>query len=468
MTGVISQENLEKARNYNIDKTKFGFVSGLWSQVLSTVILTFNIIPGIWLLSRDILDHFGLDLYGETYQTLVFMVVGSLISEILNLPWSIYSNFVIEERHGFNKYTPGFYAKDRVKKFLVSQTIFVPIVSATIYIIRAGGEYFFFYLWVFCFFVMIALMTIYPDFIAPLFDKFTPLPEGELRNKIEELASQIDFPLKKLYVVEGSKRSSHSNAYFFGFYKNKRIVLFDTLIEGYENESSKEDETDDGFIHEKKDKKRTQGCTTNEVVAVLAHELGHWSLNHVAKNLAISEVNLFFTFAVFGLLFQNDLIYASFGFPLGQKPVFLGLIIILQYIFSPYNELLSFLLTCLSRQFEFQADAFAKSLHKTSDLRAALIKLNHDNLSFPIYDNLYSMWNHSHPPLLERLAALAKSDWSLYNSFETTIFKVNHLQFTVLTTSHFAVFFLCLRSSVQKDNNHETIFHFYWWSSTAE
>ena len=414
LTGVMDQENLEKARNYNLDKTRFGFVSGVWGQCLSTVILWFNAIPGLWFISRDVLDYFGLEVYGETYQTLVFILIGSLVSEVLNLPWSIYSNFVIEERHGFNKYTPAFYATDKLKKFVVSQVIFIPIVAATIYIIRAGGEYFFFYLWVFCFFVMIALMTIYPDFIAPLFDKFTPLPEGDLRQKIESLASQIEFPLKKLYVVEGSKRSSHSNAYFFGFYKNKRIVLFDTLIEGYEQMAPKDQNTDDGKneknedTKKKDDKKRKQGCTTDEVVAVLAHELGHWKLNHVAKNLIISEVNLFFTFAVFGALFQNDLIYASFGFPTGQKPVFLGLIIIVQYIFAPYNEILSFLMTCLSRRFEFQADAFAKSLHKTTDLRSALVKLNHDNLSFPIFDNLYSMWNHSHPPLIERLDALSK------------------------------------------------------------
>ncbi|CAL1273872.1 unnamed protein product [Larinioides sclopetarius] len=226
-------------------------------------------------------------------------------------------------------------------------------------------------------------MTVYADFIAPLFDKFTPLPEGTLRTRIEELAKSISFPLKKLYVVEGSKRSSHSNAYFYGFYKNKRIVLFDTLIK--------------------------TGCNNDEILAVLAHELGHWKLNHVLKNLIIAQVNLFLCFAVFALLFKNSSLYAAFGFH-DQQPVIVGLVVIFQYVFSPYNEVLSFLMTALSRRFEFQADAFAKVLNKAADLRSALIKLNRDNLGFPVYDWLYSTWHHSHPPLLERIHALGKLD----------------------------------------------------------
>lgn len=274
---------MDKSRNYNLDKTRYGFIYGSWSQVVSTSVIYFNVIPWLWDLAGRVASTFVTS-PGEIVQTLTFVLIGSLLTEVINLPWSIYSNFVIEERHGFNKYTPQFYAADKVKKFFVSQLIMAPIIAATIYIIRAGGPYFFFYLWVFVFFVVIALMTIYPDFIAPLFDTFTPLPEGELRTKIEDLASSIEFPLKKLYVVEGSKRSSHSNAYFYGFYKNKRIVLFDTLIQGYKKEGQENNKTSPD---------KDLGCTTDEVVGVLAHELGHWKLNHVMKNLVITEVNLF-------------------------------------------------------------------------------------------------------------------------------------------------------------------------------
>ncbi|GBN85530.1 CAAX prenyl protease 1 [Araneus ventricosus] len=250
------------------------------------------------------------------------------------------------------------------------------------------------------------LSTVYADFIAPLFDKFTPLPEGTLRARIEELAQSINFPLKKLYVVEGSKRSAHSNAYFYGFFKNKRIVLFDTLMEDYTPLNKEEDKSEEN--KDEKPKQKT-GCNNDEILAVLAHELGHWKLNHVLKNLTIAQVNLFLCFAVFALLYKNSTLYAAFGFH-DQQPVIVGLVVIFQYVFSPYNEVLSFLMTALSRRFEFQADAFAKVLNKAADLRGALIKLNRDNLGFPVYDWLYSTWHHSHPPLLERIHALGKLD----------------------------------------------------------
>jgi len=301
-------------------------------------------------------------------------------------------------------------------------------------------------------------ITVYADYIAPLFDKFTPLQDGELRTSIEQLAASIDFPLKKLFVVEGSKRSSHSNAYFYGFHKNKRIVLFDTLLEGYESsdketaketakeaaketddqsageedkaQTSAEDKTstDDGQSastaasgdnpptvtenasddEKKKKKERKTGCNNEEVLAVLAHELGHWKLNHNLKNLVISQVNTFLCFMVFGLLMDLKPLYSAFGFT--DQPIFIGLVIIFQYIFSPYNEILSFFMTALSRRFEFQADAFAKKLHFAAKLRSSLIKLNRDNLGFPLSDWLYSAWHYSHPPLLERLDALDKTD----------------------------------------------------------
>ena len=330
----------------------------------------------------------------------------------MDLPWSIYSNFVIEERHGFNKQTAGFYAKDKIKKFFVTQAISAPIVAGTVYIIKAGGDFFFIYLWAFVTVVALLMMTIYPDFIAPLFDKYTPLPEGPLKSSIEELAASIEFPLKKLYVVEGSKRSAHSNAYFFGFYKNKRIVLFDTLIEGYEAPSDGTTTTEETSEKSTEEKKKT-GCTNDEVLAVLGHELGHWKLNHVLKNLIISEVNMLLSFAVFGLLFKNQMIYSAFGFK-NERPVLIGLIIIFQYIFSIYNEVFGFLMMVMSRKFEFQADAFAKKLNRATHLRSALVKLNKDNLSFPVYDWLYSSFNHSHPPLIQRLDALSKAEWIFF------------------------------------------------------
>ena len=294
----------------------------------------------MWNLSKSVLDGVGYSSNSEIIQTIVFIQMCSVISALLDLPWTLYYTFVLEEKHGFNKETLGFFAKDKLKKFIVTQAIVSPIFAGVIYIIKRGGDYFFVYLWLFTSSLVLVFMTVYADYIAPLFDKYTPLPEGELRSKIEELAKSIDFPLTKLYVVEGSKRSAHSNAYFYGFYKNKRIVLFDTLIEDYESLKDEEQKTEEE--EKPKEEKKKTGCNNSEILAILAHELGHWKLNHVFKNILIAEINMFFCFMVFGLLYQNSAIYSSIGF-VDEKPIFIGLLVIFQYIFSPYTEVRSLL-----------------------------------------------------------------------------------------------------------------------------
>ncbi|KAG8185666.1 hypothetical protein JTE90_008936 [Oedothorax gibbosus] len=411
LAGVIDNTTFHKSQSYNLDKSTFDLVSSFYEQIFQTAVLVFGGIPFLWFQSGKITNRFGYGKEHEISQAVVFALVGSIISTLLGLPWSLYATFVIEERHGFNKQTLGFYFKDKLKKFIVTQAIALPILACVIYIVKIGGDYFFVYLWVFCVVLILFLVTVYADYIAPLFDNFTPLPEGELRTRIEVLAASIDFPLKKLFVVEGSKRSAHSNAYFYGFFKNKRIVLFDTLIADYKP-ANKEEEAETTEEKENKgdgeDKPKT-GCSTNEILAVLAHELGHWKLNHNMKNLVISQVNMFLCFAVFALLYKNQTLYTAFGFH-DSQPVIIGFLVIFQYVFSPYHEVLNFLLTSLSRRFEFQADAFAKLLNRATDLRSSLIKLNKDNLGFPVYDWLYSTWYHSHPPLLERIRALGKID----------------------------------------------------------
>lgn len=415
VTAITDQETFTKARLYQLDKSKYGFCAGLWNQLETTLVLLFGGFPFLWAVSEKWAAKAGLP-GNELAVTAAFIILGSVISTILDLPWSVYYTFVIEQRHGFNNQTAGFFAKDRVKKFFITQFITIPIVSGIIQIIKLGGDYFFIYLWVFTLIVSVLMSFIYSDFIAPLLDKFTPLPEGELRSKIEELAASIHFPLKKLFVVEGSKRSSHSNAYFYGLFKEKKIVLFDTLLEKSvpldgENGTvvnDREDEIQEKEMPEKKQHKKT-GCNDDEILGVLAHELGHWKLNHVIKNFIIGQMHLFFCFLIFAMLYKDPRLYQAFGF-YNTQPVFVGLILIFMYIFSPYNTLLEFLMTALSRHFEFEADAFARKMHRASFLRSALVKLNRDNLSFPVHDWLYSAWNHSHPPVLERIKALGKVD----------------------------------------------------------
>ncbi|XP_052001071.1 CAAX prenyl protease 1 homolog [Xyrauchen texanus] len=408
---IMDSETFEKSRLYQLDKSNFGFWSGLYSETEGTLILLLGGIPFLWKVSGNLTAHFGLGPEYEISQSLGFLMLATLFSAFTGLPWSLYNTFVIEEKHGFNQQTLGFFLKDAVKKFAVTQCILLPVTSLLLYIIKIGGDYFFIYAWLFTLAVSLILVTIYADYIAPLFDKFTPLPEGELKSEIESMAKSIQFPLTKVYVVEGSKRSSHSNAYFYGFFKNKRIVLFDTLLEDYSPLNKTEragtgEETEETENESKsKPKNKKQGCNNPEVLAVLGHELGHWKLGHTVKNIVISQMNSFLCFFLFAVLIGRKELFVAFGFHYSQ-PTLIGLMIIFQFIFSPYNELLSFCLTVLSRRFEFQADAFARGMGRSSELYSALIKLNKDNLGFPVADWLFSMWHYSHPPLLERLRAL--------------------------------------------------------------
>uniref|UniRef100_A0A3Q2WGW3 CAAX prenyl protease n=1 Tax=Haplochromis burtoni TaxID=8153 RepID=A0A3Q2WGW3_HAPBU len=357
---IMDSETFEKSRLYQLDKSNFSFWSGLYSETEGTLILLLGGIPFLWAVAGSVTARFGFGPEYEITQSLVFLTLATLFSAITGLPWSLYNTFVIEEKHGFNQQV---------------------------------------------------LVTIYADYIAPLFDKFTPLPDGELKTDIEAMAKSISFPLTKIYVVEGSKRSSHSNAYFYGFFKNKRIVLFDTLLEDYSplnkaGESQPEQPESDETSSESKNKK--QGCNNPEILAVLGHELGHWKLGHTVKNIVISQMNSFLCFSLFAVLIGRKELFVAFGFD-DSQPTLIGLMIIFQFIFSPYNEVLSFCLTVLSRRFEFQADAFARGMGKASELYSALIKLNKDNLGFPVADWLFSMWHYSHPPLLERLRALGNT-----------------------------------------------------------
>ncbi|XP_035388759.1 CAAX prenyl protease 1 homolog [Electrophorus electricus] len=413
---IMDSDTFAKSRLYQLDKSNFGFWSGLYSETEGTLILWLGGIPFLWRISGFVTARFGLGPEYEISQSLVFLLLATLFSALTGLPWSLYSTFVIEEKHGFNQQTLSFFLKDALKKFAVTQCILLPVTSLLLYIIKIGGDYFFIYAWLFTLIVSLVLVTIYADYIAPLFDKFTPLPEGDLKTDIENMAKSICFPLTKIYVVEGSKRSSHSNAYFYGFFKNKRIVLFDTLLEDFSPMNKKDEEhaaagqTDENEAAgeeraKPQPKNKKQGCSNHEVLAVLGHELGHWKLGHTVKNIVISQMNSFLCFFLFAALIGQKELFLAFGFH-DSQPTLIGLMIIFQFIFSPYNELLSFCLTVLSRRFEFQADAFARDMGRSAELHSALIKLNKDNLGFPVADWLFSTWHYSHPPLLERLRAL--------------------------------------------------------------
>ncbi|XP_030541071.1 CAAX prenyl protease 1 homolog [Rhodamnia argentea] len=380
LEGVISQEKFEKSRAYSLDKSRFHFVHEFVSILMDSAILLFGILPWFWKKSGEFLVLAGLNVENEILHTLAFLAGVMIWSQITDLPFSLYSTFVIEARHGFNKQTLWLFFWDIIKGIFLSVVIGPPIVAAIIVIVQKGGPYLAIYLWGFMFVLSLVMMTLYPVLIAPLFNKFTPLPDGDLRQKIEKLASSLKFPLKKLFVVDGSTRSSHSNAYMYGFFKNKRIVLYDTLI---------------------------QQCKTEEVVAVIAHELGHWKLNHTMYSFIAVQILTFLQFGGYTLVRNSSDLFRSFGFD--TQPVLIGLIIF-QHTVIPLQHLVSFALNLVSRSFEFQADAFAKNLGYASELRGGLVKLQEENLSAMNTDPWYSAYHYSHPPLVERLAAIDKSD----------------------------------------------------------
>ncbi|XAR54027.1 Ste24 endopeptidase [Bertholletia excelsa] len=369
LVGVISQEKFEKSRAYSLDKSHFHFVHEFVTILMDSAILFFGVLPWFWKRSGDFLAYVGLSAENEIVHTLAFLAGVMLWSQVTDLPFSLYSTFVIEARHGFNKQTIWLFFRDMIKGIILA------------IIIGAYCPYLAIYLWGFMLVLSLVMMTLYPILIAPLFNKFTPLTEGELRLKIENLASSLKFPLKKLFVVDGSTRSSHSNAYMYGFFKNKRIVLYDTLIQQCKNEE--------------------------EVVAVIAHELGHWKLNHTVYSFIAVQILTFLQFGGYTLVRNSRDLFQSFGFD--TQPVLIGLIIF-QHTVIPLQHLVSFGLNLVSRSFEFQADAFAKKLGYGSALRAGLVKLQEENLSAMNTDPWYSAYHYSHPPLVERLAALDEQD----------------------------------------------------------
>ncbi|XP_060218554.1 CAAX prenyl protease 1 homolog [Lycium barbarum] len=381
LVGVIGQEKFEKSRAYSLDKSYFHFVHEFVTILMDASILYFRILPWFWKRSGEVLLYLGFNAENEIFHTLSFLAGVMVWSQITDLPFSLYSTFVIEARHGFNKQTMWLFFRDMIKGIALAIVLGPPIVAAIIVIVQKGGPYLAIYLWGFMLILSLVMMTIYPVLIAPLFNKFTPLPQGELRLKIENLASSLKFPLKKLFVVDGSTRSSHSNAYMYGFFKNKRIVLYDTLIQQCKNDE--------------------------EIVAVIAHELGHWKLNHTMYSFIAVQILTFLQFGGYALVRNSKDLFQSFGFD--TQPVLIGLIIF-QHTVIPLQHLVSFGLNLVSRAFEFQADAFAKKLGYAAPLRAGLVKLQEENLSAMNTDPWYSAYHYSHPPLVERLAAIDESE----------------------------------------------------------
>jgi STE24 endopeptidase len=367
--GFYNQEKYQKSLDYQKDQTRFSFITAGFSFLLSLGMLVFG---GFGWMDGLLRPSFN----NEIILALVFFGAIMIVSDILTVPFQWYSTFVIEEKYGFNKTTVKTFISDKLKGYLLGAVIGGALLSLLIYLINSIGPNF----WVW-FGLLAAAFTLfvnmfYTSLILPLFNKLTPLAEGELKTTIEGFAKKVNFPLDNVFVMDGSKRSAKANAFFSGIGKKKKIVLYDTLINNH---------------------------STEELVAVLAHEVGHFKKKHIIWSYLISIVQIFFVlFILSKMVFNENLSLALGG---SQQAIHLNLIAF-GILFSPISGITGLLMSMLSRKNEFEADAYAKETFDGNALSNALKRLSVDSLSNLYPHPWYVFFHYSHPPLLQRLDAL--------------------------------------------------------------
>ncbi len=373
----ISEADMTKTLAYAEDKYAFSQIASRVNLVALLVFLAFGGLGMAEIGGQLASDQLG---GGPLVTGIVFFGLLGLASMLLNLPFDFYRTFVIEQRHGFNRQTPAGFFVDRLKGLVLAALLGAPLLAAILWIMQATGTYWWVYAWLAMTGFSVVAAWLYPTFLAPLFNKFSAVGDGELKSKIENLAAKIGFQAAGIFIMDASKRSSHGNAYFTGVFGKKRIVLFDTLVQ-------------------------TMGAS--EVVAVLAHELGHFKLHHVRWQLLRGTAMTGLTFFLMSLCLPLAPFYQSFG--LGGVSNY-GALAVFGLWFGIVDFLMQPIENHLSRRNEFAADDFARTqVGNASELASALLKLREKSHAMPITHPLFSSVYHSHPPLLERLAAMGVS-----------------------------------------------------------
>ena len=366
----------QKAADYTVAKTKYE----LFMLLINTAVLIgFTLLGGLQWLSSML---FALTGNGMVYE-LALLGAFAAISGLIDLPFEYYKQFVLEAKFGFNKMTPALFLSDMIKGTLLGVVIGLPLVWIVLTLMEKSGNLWWLYAWLVWIGFQLLMLVLYPTVIAPLFNKFTPLQDDSLRGRIESLMHRVGFASKGLFVMDGSKRSAHGNAYFSGFGAAKRIVFFDTLL---------------------------ARLAPHEIEAVLAHELGHFKLKHIVKRIVTMFALSLGLLALLGFLKTQTWFYTG----LGVNPMLLGrndamaLILfmltlpVFTFLFSPMSSL-------LSRKHEFEADAFAAKYTNAQDLVSALVKLYEDNASTLTPDPVHSAFYDSHPPASIRIHHLLAS-----------------------------------------------------------
>lgn len=364
----------QKAADYTVARTKFSILTLL---INAAVLIGFTLLGGLQLLSSLLLQW--LDGPGMVYQ-LCLIAAFAVISAVIDLPFDYYRQFVLETRFGFNKMTRSLFFADALKTGLIGAAIGLPLLWVILTLMAQAGSMWWFYAWLVWSGFQLLMLVLYPTVIAPLFNKFTPLDDDALRTRIEALMRRVGFASKGLFVMDGSRRSAHGNAYFSGFGAGKRIVFFDTLL---------------------------ARLAPHEIEAVLAHELGHFKLKHIVKRIVVMFAISLAFLALLGFLKQQSWFYTG----LGVNPLMFGsndaMALILFMLALPiFTFLLSPLSSLSSRKHEFEADAFAARHTNAQDLVSALVKLYEDNASTLTPDPLHSAFYDSHPPASLRIGKL--------------------------------------------------------------
>lgn len=369
LKGICPDEDYRKSQLYDKDNKKLSF----WSSSFNLIVILAMIILGGFAFLDDAARNISQNMI---IVALVFFGITGLASDLINIPFSCFDTFVIEKKYGFNTMTIRTYISDHLKSWLIALIVGAPVLGLITWFYYKTGSLFWIYAWILITVFSVFMNFFYSELIVPLFNKQTPLQEGSLRDKIEDFAVKTGFKLNNIFVIDGSRRSTKSNAYFSGFGKKKRIVLFDTLI----NE-----------------------MTENEIVAVLAHEIGHYRKKHVLTGIVFSVILTGLMLFLFSLVADNPELSLALG---AEEPGFhLGLIVF-GILYSPLSLAIGLISNIISRKHEFEADKFVRDNNYGPALSDALKKLSVKNLSNMMPHPLYVFFHYSHPPLLQRLEKL--------------------------------------------------------------